>query len=162
MNFSKLKAELMKAAKALGVCKDSYAKMRGYDRDELINMYLHLPDWCLERNFPSLEMLRREFSDIKDKGVFVDKTFDGELFKNKPIYVFHNCKGVINVDWNVEKAIIPILYFANDCEIEVYSNDKITVFKPTKINIIVYGENTSVIAHDGKYIKFELSNPSKA
>lgn len=162
MNLSELKAELMKGVKALGVCKDSYSKMRGYDRDELIAMYLHLPDWCLERDFPSLEMLRREFSDIEDKCVFIDKMFDGELFKNSPVYVFHNCKGKIRVDWNVEKANIPILYFANDCKIEVVSNDKIVVPYPTKVNIITYGENTTITAHDGRYIKFVFNKPNKA
>ena len=49
----------------------------GYDRDGLIEMYLRTIDWSLERNFPSLRLLRREFSDIEDKGVFVGKTFDG-------------------------------------------------------------------------------------
>lgn len=162
MNFSELKAELMKGVKNLGVCKESYSKMRGYDRDELIAMYLHLPDWCMSRNFPSLEMLRREFSDVEDKGIYIDKTFKCELFKNKPVYVFHNCKGRIFVDWNVEKANIPILYFANGCEIEVYSNDKIVVPIPARVKIIIYSEDSVITTHDGKYVKFEFKKPKKA
>ena len=73
------KETLMEDARRGGICAEGYGLMRGYDRDELIGYYLSNPDWSIERGFPSLELLRREFSDIEDKGVFVGKTFDGEV-----------------------------------------------------------------------------------
>ena len=71
----------MQDAKADGICAEGYGKMRGYDRDELINYYLTHPDWCLQRRFPSIRLLRTEFSDIEDRGVFVDKKFNGETLR---------------------------------------------------------------------------------
>ena len=114
-----LKETLMKGARNGGICADGYAEMRGYDRDGLIEMYLRTIDWSLERNFPSLRLLRREFSDIEDKGVFVGKTFDGEVFDKKQVYVFHACKGTIKVAMDYDNAVIPMLYFANGCKMEV-------------------------------------------
>lgn len=114
-----LKETLMEGARNSGICAEGYGKMRGYDRDEMIQYYLANPDWCLERNFPSMRLLRREFSDIEDKGVYVDNTFDGGLMSEHQVYVFHHCKGKIKVAMDYEGAVIPMLYFANGCKMEV-------------------------------------------
>lgn len=119
MNDSELKEALMQTAKTQGICAEGYGLMRGYDRDGLIAYYLASPDWCVERGFPSLEVLRREFSDIEDKGVYVDKTFNGEVFDKLQVYIFHNCKGTINVAMDYDNAVIPMLYFANSCDMTV-------------------------------------------
>lgn len=119
MNELQQKETLMSEARRGGICAEGYANMRGYDRDEMIDYYLANPDWCLERGFPSYGMLRREFSDIEDRGVFVDKTFDGETFGDKLVYVFHGCKGTIRVAMDYDNAVIPMLYFANGCNIRV-------------------------------------------
>lgn len=109
----------MTSARSVGICKDGYSQMRGYDRDGLVSYYVENPDWCIERGFPSLETIRREFSDIEDKGVFVGKTFDGEVFDKLQAYIFHDCKGTINVAMDYDNAVIPMLYFANGCKIRV-------------------------------------------
>ena len=114
-----LKEVLMEDARRGGICAEGYAQMRAYDRDELIDFYVENPDWCMERGFPSLKLLRREFSDIEDKGVFVGKTFDGEVFSEKQAYIFHDCKGAIRVAMDYDNAGIPMLYFANGCDITV-------------------------------------------
>lgn len=109
----------MEDARRGGICAEGYGKMRGYDRDELINLYVENPDWCIERGFPSLKLLRREFSDIEDKGVYVGRTFDGEVFDRLRAYIFHDCKGTIKVAMDYENAVIPMLYFANGCDMRV-------------------------------------------
>ena len=114
----------MEGARNSGICAEGYGKMRGYDRDEMIQYYLANPDWCLERDFPSMRLLRREFSDIEDKGVFVGKTFDGEVFDKLQAYIFHDCKGTIKVAMDYENAVIPMLYFANGCKIRVECEQK--------------------------------------
>lgn len=124
MKETQLKETLMKDARRGGICADGYSEMRGYDRDGLIRYYLVNPDWCIERGFPSLELLRREFSDIEDKGVFVGKTFDGEVFDKLQAYVFHDCKGTIKVAMDYDNAVIPMLYFANGCNIRVECGQK--------------------------------------
>lgn len=124
MNEIELKERLMEDARRGGICAEGYGKMRGYNRDKLIAFYLECPDWCIERGFPSLELLRLEFSDIEDRGVFVDKKFDGELFDKLQVYVFHNCRGIIKVAMDYDNAVIPMLYFANGCNIKIVCQQK--------------------------------------
>lgn len=120
----RLKETLMGDARRGGICAEGYGLMRGYDREELIGYYVANPDWSIERGFPSLELLRREFSDIENKGVFVSKTFDGETFDKLQAYIFHDCKGTIKVAMDYDNAVIPMLYFANGCNIRVECEQK--------------------------------------
>lgn len=119
MEEIQLKETLMEDARRGGICAEGYGLMRGYDREGLIDYYLANPDWCIERSFPSLKLLHREFSDIEDKGVFVGRTFDGEVFDRLQAYIFHDCKGTIRVAMDYDNAVIPMLYFANGCKIRV-------------------------------------------
>lgn len=124
MEEIQLKETLMEDARRGGICAPGYELMRGYDRDGLIDYYLTNPDWCMERGFPSLELLRREFSGIEDKGVCVGRTFDGEVFDKLQTYIFHDCKGTIRVAMDYDNAVIPMLYFANGCKIRVECEQK--------------------------------------
>ena len=119
MEEMQLKETLMEDARRGGICTEGYGLMRRYDREELIAYYTQNPDWAIERGFPSLELLRREFSDIEDKGVFVGKTFSGEVFDKLQTYIFHDCKGTIRVAMDYYNAVIPMLYFANGCGVRV-------------------------------------------
>lgn len=153
MNNSELKERLMSDARSGGICAEGYSLMRSYDRDELIAYYLECPDWCMERNFPSLELLRREFSDIEDKGVYVGRTFNGEVFSEKQVYIFHDCKGTIKVAMDYENAVIPMMYFANGCDMVVTCEQKNT---PPIIVPIYYTEATfnKVVADASEGCKF--------
>lgn len=124
MEEMQLKETLMEGARRGGICAEGYAQMRSYDRDELIDFYVANPDWCMERDFPSLKLLRREFSDIEDKGVYVGRTFDGEVLDSRQVYIFHDCEGIIKVAMDYDNAIIPMLYFANGCKIRVECGQK--------------------------------------
>ncbi len=140
MNYTQLKERLMNDARSGGICAEGYGLMRGYDRDELIAYYLECPDWCMERGFPSLDILRSEFSDIEDKGVYVGKTFNGEVFSDKQVYIFHDCKGIIKVAMDYDNAVIPMLYFANGCDITIVSDGKINTL-PIQVPVYSFGEN---------------------
>ena len=143
MNDTELKETLMSGAREGGICAEGYGQMRGYDRDAMIDYYLANPDWCLERGFPSLELLRREFSDIGDRGVFVGRTFDGEAFDERQVYVFHDCKGTISVGMDYGNAVIPMLYFANGCDMVVkceQENDP-----PVKVPLYVVEEEGNTV-----------------
>lgn len=148
MNETKLKETLMNDARRGGICAEGYGQMRAYDREGLIDYYVQNPDWCMERGFPSLELLRREFSDIEDKGVFVGKTFDGEVFDKLQAYIFHDCKGTIRVAMNYDNAIIPMLYFANGCNIRVECEQR----NDPAINVPLY------IAEDCKVVGAKTDN----
>lgn len=148
MEEMQLKETLMEDARRGGICAEGYGLMRGYDRDGLIGYYLSNPDWSIERGFPSLKLLRREFSDIEDKGVFVGKTFDGEVFDKLQTYIFHDCKGTIKVAMDYDNAVIPMLYFANGCNIRVECEQR----NDPAINVPLY------IAEDCKVVGAKADN----
>lgn len=160
MEEAQLKEQLMSDARSGGICAEGYANMRSYDRDGLIGYYLANPNWAMERGFPSLKLLRREFSDIEDKGVYVSKTFTGEVFAEKQVYIFHNCKGTIKVAMDYDNAVIPMLYFANGCNITIsceQEND------PAIIVPIYYTEGSLnkvvAVASDGCKFTYNIINP---
>lgn len=130
------KDELLKKAKDKGMCAENYAALYACkSKDEAIKLYFKTIDWALENDYPSLEVLRRDFNEHGYNGLFVDKAFDGELLNKQLVYVFHNCKGHIKVRLNVEDAIIPMLYFANDCQIHIECDE------PIKIPLYIFGKN---------------------
>lgn len=143
-----MKETLMEDARRGGICAEGYGLMRGYDREELIGYYVQNPDWSIERGFPSLELLRREFSDIEDKGVYVGRTFDGEVFDKLQAYIFHDCKGTIKVAMDYDNAVIPMLYFANGCRMRVDCEQK----NDPAINVPLY------IAEDCKVVGAKTDN----
>lgn len=153
MEILELKEALMQDAKADGICAEGYGKMRGYDRDELINYYLTNPDWCLQRRFPSIRLLRTEFSDIEDRGVFVEKKFNGETLDRKQVYVFHHCEGKIKVAMDYDNAVIPMLYFANGCKITIECEQ--INFPPIMVPVFVVEDGrTQVEGTDNEWCNF--------
>lgn len=142
----------MEGARRGGICAEGYDKMRGYGRDKLIDYYIENPDWCLERDFPTLSVLRECFSDIEDKGVYIDKTFNGELLNDLQAYIFHNCKGTIKVGLNVEKAVLPMLYLSNGCRLRIIGTGVLTK-NPSEIPVYTFGEN-DVSARNNRYVRF--------
>lgn len=149
-----IKAELMDKARELGICKDGFSTMSHADMDVLVEYYTSNPDWCLERNYPTLPYLQANFSDIEDKGVFVDKIFNGELLNEKQAYIFHNCKGRIKVAMNENLALIPMLYFANGCRMIIKGEPSSQWQRsPVTVPLYEFGKN-DISAHDGKFVKY--------
>ena len=144
---------LMEEARRGGICAEGYGLMRGYDRDELIAYYVANPDWCMERDFPSLEILRSEFSDIEDKGVYVGMTFYGEVFCDKQVYIFHDCIGTIRVAMDYDNAVIPMLFFANGCRMRVTCTQKENLKSPIDVPLYIFGKN-DIQARSNIYAKF--------
>lgn len=154
MKELQLKEMLMDEARRGGICVDGFREMRTDSIGELVDYYIANPDWCMERGFPSLEILCSEFSDIEDKGVFVGKTFNGEVFSDKQVYIFHDCKGTIRVGWDMDNAVIPMLYFANGCDITIVSDGKINTL-PIQVPVYSFGENY-IEANSDTEVKFKL------
>lgn len=150
-----LKEELMAAAREKGICVDGYGEMRVDDMDALVDYYTRHPDWCMKRDFPSLRVLKEHFSDVEGKGVFVGKTFHGELLNDLQAYIFHNCKGAIKVGLNVDKGIIPMLYLANGCRLRICGVGDIVPKKASEVPVYTFGRN-DVSARDNKYVKFNM------
>lgn len=156
MDKMELKEMLMQSARAKGICIDGFREMRADSIGKLVDYYVANPDWCMERGFPSLEILRSEFSDCEDKGVFVGRTFNGDVFCEKQVYIFHDCKGQIRVGWDADNAVIPMLYFANGCDVTIISDGK-PCLVPVQVPIYSFGENR-VEAISDLSVKFKLFN----
>lgn len=155
-NANGLTQLLVEGARGKGICAHGYKRMCGSDIAALIDYYIANPDWCLERDFPSLSVLEKHFRGCEDKGVFVGRTFCGELLNDLQTYIFHKCSGTIKVGLNVEKAIIPMLYLANGCRLRIVGvGDAMPKIEREKIFVPIYtfGDN-EVNAQDNEYVKF--------
>lgn len=149
-----IKEALTVAAREKGICAEGLRRMTGTaDTEALVGYYTENPDWCMERNFPSLGYLRAHFADIGDKGVFVDREFRGELLNDCQAYIFHHCRGTVKVGLNIDKRIIPMLYFANGCKMTVICEQRL----PSAITVPIYetdGQGNRVESSSGESCRF--------
>lgn len=154
MKYAELKEQLMSGARQGGICAEGYAKMRSKEREGMIAYYVENPDWCMERGFPSMEVLKAEFSDTEDYGVYVGKHFQGEVFGRKQAYIFHGCTGEIYVEMDYANALIPMLYFGNGCKIRVKCRQEANKKMPIRVPIYEFGKN-DIQARDNAYAKYK-------
>lgn len=151
--MKEIKEKLMELARAKGICQPGYERMREGGVDSLVDYYVENPDWCLERGFPDLAILKEHFTGFEDKGVFVGRTFHGEVLNDLQTYIFHGCKGTIRVGLNVEKAVIPMLYLANGCRLRIVGVGEVKPKKRSEVPVYEFGGN-DVSAKDNGYVKF--------
>lgn len=131
--------KLMSEGKSRGICVDGMDRIMSGDKDAMVDYYLRIIDWGLENDFPDLDTLRAEFSGFEDKGVHVGKTFSGEVFDKLQTYVFHDCKGTIRVAMDYDNAVIPMLYFANGCDISIECEQRNV--PAIRVPVYVFGKN---------------------
>ena len=121
------------------VCNEYSALVsRAPSKVDALALYKRGIDWCLENNSPSVNFLRRYKEDCEINGIFIDREFHGETLDESQVYVFHRCSGTIRVGLNVARRIIPMLYFANGCDMTVEGSSPISV----RVPIYVFGANT--------------------
>lgn len=149
----KLRINLVTTAKRDGICSYGLSKLESLGKDELVNYYIANPDWCMEREYPDINILREFFSDCEDKGIFIGKTFSGENMSSKQAYIFHNCTGEIEVGINISQGIIPMLYLANNCNLKIKGVGVSELTKPVRVPIYTFGSN-KITAKSNKYVSF--------
>jgi hypothetical protein len=134
------KIRLDKDARSKKICAEYHDLIsRAETKDDLIGIYKRGIDWSLENDCPSLEFLRGEAKDFEYRGLFIDHHFNGELLDEHQVYIFHNCTGEIRVGLNIGKRIIPMLYFANGCDMKVlHGGDSVM---PVRIPLYIFGSN---------------------
>lgn len=146
---------IIEAAKIKGICADGYNLMRGMDKEGMVDYYLANLDWPLERGVPDLQTLVDKFSDCEKKGIYVGQTFNNDTLNSLQTYVFHDCKEIIRVGLNIDKAIIPMLYFANGCDMVIEGiATRGADFHPSVIPLYIFGEN-SITADDTPFVAFK-------
>lgn len=134
------KKQLRREASAHHMCEENRRALEEVtSRATAIGLYKRTIDWALEEGYPGMDTLRKYFTGCEMFGIYIDKHFDGEVLKDHQVYVFHNCTGTIKTGLNLEKQLIPMLYFANGCDMRVECAEGYG----TSINIPLYifGEN---------------------
>lgn len=155
---------LLRQARLHRMClenRDALAKLCS-TKEQAIELYKKTINWALEEEYPPLDILRSEFSNYEKEGLFVDKHFDGELLYDHLCYVFHHCTGTIYVDINYGEKLIPMLYFANDCDITVLRKSD---GYPIRVPIYTFGHNrVNAVSTDSiifKHYDYEVKGGTK-
>lgn len=125
------------------MCEENRTALEGIDtKADAIELYKKTIDWALEEGYPTLETLRQDFSDCEEFGIYVGRRFHGEILNREQVYVFHNCTGTIRTGMNLNKRIIPMLYFANGCDMSVKGIGDRNM--QIRVPLYVFGENRVV------------------
>lgn len=134
------KRQLRREASAHHMCAENRDALSCVETKlEAIQLYKKTIDWALEEGFPDIHTLRRDFSDCEDYGIFVGRHFNGERLTEQQVYVFHECTGMVRVGLNLRSRIIPMLYFANGCDMTVRGirNSAMQI----RVPLYVFGDN---------------------
>lgn len=144
--------ELKEAYASTNGCKEAYhSLLKCETKDDTIGVYKEHYQWCLENDFPDFETIKREFSDYEHENIYVGRKFNGETIKAQTV-IFYNCTGVINVEMDYEEKVIPMLYFANDCDMKLVCKQR-NIY-PIGVPLYIFGEN-KIVAKDTSDIKFK-------
>ena len=126
---------------AKNVCSEYHGLMERCEKiEDVFDLYKRGVDWSLENDAPSLSLLRDYKEECEKNGIFIDRRFNGEVLDSQQTYIFHNCTGTIRTGLNIEKRVIPMLYFANGCNMTVEASA--TIDMKTRVPLYIYGDNT--------------------
>lgn len=147
MTTTNLIQTLKTGAIAKGLCKPWQEKLTSsLSIQELINMYVQGIDFCINTNYPSLDLLRKEFKGrVEPYGLFIDE--DNLFLSNIDTVMLHGyCRGTLNYDcYSVSR-----LYMRHDsrANITIAGNAILTIdaFDTTKTSIVVK-DNSKAIIH---------------
>lgn len=144
--------QLRREASAHGMCKENRDALSSVESlEDAIDLYKKTIDWALEEGYPNFGTLQRYFSGCSKYGVFIDRDFHGELLNEQQVYVFHHCTGWIRTGINTEKRIIPMLYFANSCDMTLRSGGS-TDIENVRVPLYVFGRNLVKIDASGNVV----------
>ena len=109
-------------------------------KEDAVKFYFRSISWGLCQSYPTLDFLRSEFNEFQKLGLYLDYKFDNQILSDFQVYALHNCSGNLQVAFNLEKALCPIIYVANGCDL-IIEGKPINSPKPVVYNIWSYGDN---------------------
>lgn len=138
---------LVSEAKTKRMCGENFrGLLECEDKKTAIELYKKTIDWALEEEYPSLGIICDCFSDCEEYGIFVGKVLSMEELSTQQVYVIHACNGTVDVFMDYKNAIIPMIYIANGCDIEIKCSQHNLI--PIIIPIYIFGENNVQISED--------------
>ena len=136
------KPYLQRLAREHKMCADNRAYLSACEtKEDAIRLYKQTIDWALEEGYPDLDFLRKEFSDHQSQGIYIDHHFEGDILNEHQVYAFHHCTGTIRVGLNLAKKIIPMCYFANNCNMTILGIENEDGFMPDRVPLYIFGDN---------------------
>lgn len=142
----KLKTEAVGA----GLCAEHTDRWNtGWNKAALVEYYKANPDWCLERHYPALTILKEYFNDddTRQQGVYIDSFVT--LRATGLCYIFNNCKAGI-----ITNAVTR-LYFGLETEAHIIVEDGgdlvIDCYDHGKINVELRGSARCIVYKRGDY-----------
>ena len=145
------KRQLRREASAHGMCRENRFALDSVEtKEEAVSLYKKTIDWALEEGYPNFGTIQRDFSDCEDLGIFVNKELHGELLNDQQVYVFHHCFGRIRTGLNTKEKIIPMLYFANSCDMTLASGGDQS--SEVRVPLYVFGRNLIKLDASGNVV----------
>lgn len=145
------KRQLRREASAHGMCRENRFALDSVEtKEEAVSLYKKTIDWALEEGYPNFGTIQRDFSDCEDLGIFVNKEFHGELLNDQQVYVFHHCTGRIRTGLNTKERIIPMLYFANGCDMTLAPGGDQS--SEVRVPLYVFGRNLIKLDASGNVV----------
>ena len=145
------KRQLRREASAHGMCRENRSALDSLEtKEDAVSLYKKTIDWALEEGYPNFGTIQRDFSDCEDLGIFVNKEFHGELLNDQQVYVFHHCTGRIRTGLNTKKRIIPMLYFANNCDMYLAPGGDTS--SEVRVPLYVFGRNLVKLDASGNVV----------
>lgn len=143
MKGTQWRTALIADAHRKGVCNEFASLMEeARSLTDFLMLYRRGADWALKNDCPSLSLLRECSDEHLDlHGVFVDKHFDGEVLDSRQVYIFRHCSGTIRTGLNVERAVIPMMYFSDGCDMRIESSNKDVMPRPVRVPLYIFGDN---------------------
>lgn len=167
----KLNEQLAKIADKKGLCGKWHKKIiNAKSKDELVGIAIEGIDFCIDKDFPPHDIIRKEFSEIINKhGIFLDEG----IFRENAIKIiaFGDCWG--NVAYNgysvgevyiAGKTELNISAFGNSfVMISLYGNGKLDVVANdnSKVCIMQYGGIVNSIKEVSDSCKVKIVNKIK-
>jgi hypothetical protein len=145
--------EIILKAKEKGLCKDYLSQFKSDNSlKNLCEKYFIGSDWAIEKDFPSLEILRKVKEQTKQYGLFTDHTDNIENVKK--VAIFGNSK----LDLYANDFSVNEIYIRHDSDVKingnqyaymiiiVLDNSKVSIqcLDQSKAVVYVYGNNTKI------------------
>lgn len=146
MKENQWKSVVIADAISKGICNE-YAELlsRSKDLPQFLHLYRRGVDWSLENDCPSIALMRQFPEERLDlHGIFIDKHFDGDVLMDRSVYIFQHCTGTIKTGLNVDRKEIPMLYFANGCDMRIESANDFVPPTPIKVPLYIFGANNVI------------------
>ena len=116
--MSDLKEELLQGAGSAQGCADGMAQLGGaVNKEEMLQCFIDRIDFCLAKNFPTKDYLKKHFGDLlRKKRIYVDDKV--EITGGNAVAL-----GTCEVECRLEGYAVSRLYVKHDSRVEIWACD---------------------------------------